>query len=284
MFKIYHKYLLRKTLIVFFASVFIISLCLVSMNLLKLAKHARYGFTLGLFITLVGFLNLFILTFSVPLSILIASLLVFGKLSADNETTAFRASGVRVSEMALPALIFSIVVSFLMLYINGVVSPKGHYNMGRLQFLSGSLNPMSFFSERESNDFGDYSIFVDRIEDNKMFGLYIVEVRPGRTVNIKAKWGEIIHNKGDAKVRLNLYDADVSMPTGEDIVREHDRMLSIEFDIKTLFRAFRSRKGVDDLTIKELIIRRRMSREEEFYVKYKYAMEMLEILRQPAPT
>jgi hypothetical protein len=142
---------------------------------------------------------------------------------------------------------------------------------------------MSFFSQRESNDFGDYSIFIDRIEDNKMFGLYIVEVKPGRTANIKAKWGELIHSRGDAKMRLDLYEADVSMPAEGEIFREHDRMLSIEFDVKTLFGAFRSAKDVDDLTMKELIIRRRILRQEQFYAKYNYALGMLGIPRGSVP-
>ena len=153
MLKIYHRYLLQKILITFLSSVIIISLCLVSLNLLKLTKHAQYSLTFGLFLTLIGYLNLFILAFSVPLSILIASLLVFGKMAADNEITAFRASGLRISQIAMPVLVFSVLVSFLMLYINGVVYPKGHYKMNRLDYLMSSIKPISLFNQRESRYF-----------------------------------------------------------------------------------------------------------------------------------
>lgn len=283
MFRIYQKYILRKIVIVSILSVVVISMCLVSLNLLKLIKAARHLLSFRMFITAVGYFNLFILAFSVPLSILIASLLVFGKMSAENEITALRASGIRMSQISLPPLIFSILVSFSMLYINGVVSPEAHYNVNQLKFLSGAVNPMKLFSPRVSSHIGQYTIFIDRIEGNKMFGLSIMEDTPERSANITARIGELDHTPGESKFTLNLYDAEVSMRTKEGTIEEHDRVLSIELDIAKVLGAFRKRKTVDDLTMKELIIRRDIARNETGYTRYVEGMKILELLRKPAP-
>jgi lipopolysaccharide export LptBFGC system permease protein LptF len=61
-------------------------------------------------------------------------------------------------------------------------------------------------------------------------------------------------------------------------------MLSITFDIRKLLRAFRSRKGVDDMTIRELILRRRLSDADNGYAAYRYGLRLLEFLSSEPDT
>ena len=225
MLKIYHKYILRKILIVFFASLVIISLCLVSLNLLRMIKHAGFGLSLRLLLQLIGYLNLFILAFSVPLSLLIACMLVFGKMSADNEISAYRASGLRISQIALPPFILAALLAFFMLYINGIVSPRGHYNMNQLAFLSGSLNPMALFRPRESSKFGQYTISVKKIRGNKMFDLSIMESKPDTTPNnITARLGELDHVPGEGGALVSLAGIARLVPLPERAVGRRGRV------------------------------------------------------------
>jgi lipopolysaccharide export system permease protein len=260
MLRIYHRYILRRIIIAFIASVLIISLCLISLNLLRIIKSARIGFSFWLFITAVGYLNLFILAFSVPLSVLIATLLVYGKMTADNEITGLKASGIRVWQITFPVIVFSIIVGFLMLYINGIVSPKGHYNSSRLTFLSRAINPLTFFKPREPTDFGDYTIMVDRVEDNKLYDISVIEPKPGKTATIKAKWGELLNSADGKSMRLELHSTDISMHGKEGIVRERDRILALEFDLTKILGKIQNDENVDDMTVKELIMRRRLYR------------------------
>ena len=277
MLKIYHKYLLRKTVIAFVVSQLIISACLVCLNLLKLVKNSQFALSFGLFTAALGYLNLFLLAFSVPLSILIAALLVYGKLSADNEVTAFRASGIRITQISMPAIVLAVLASLGMLYINGVVSPRGHYSMSRLEFLAGSIDPMILFRPREKIPFGDYSILIDRIEGNKMFDIRLMEPKSEGTTKITAKWAELLHRPGDSLVTLNLYDTDVSIPSSggdKEMITERDRLLTIEFDLKKLFRSLKRGKGVDDLTMKELVARRKVVADQEGYAIFKILRDL----------
>ena len=60
------------------------------------------------------FLNLaWIVALAVPMAVLIATLMTFGRLSEDNEITAMRASGISFLKIIRPALIFGTMVCML---------------------------------------------------------------------------------------------------------------------------------------------------------------------------
>jgi lipopolysaccharide export system permease protein len=277
MIRIYHRYILRRIIIAFVASVLIISLCLISLNLLRIIKNVKVGFSFLLFVTAVGYLNLFILAFSVPLSVLIAALLVYGRMSADNEITGLRASGVRIWQITLPVLIFSLIIGFLMLYINGIVSPEGHYNSSRITFLSRTLNPLTLFKPREPTDFGDYTILVDRVEGNKLIDISVMEPKPGKTATIKAKWGELISSSDGKNMRLDLHSTDITMHSDKSIIRERDRILSLEFDLTKILGKIQNKENVDDMTIKELLVRRKLYRNAAAAKLYSSLMKAWEL-------
>ena len=278
MLRIYHKYILRKIIISFIASICIISICLISLNLLRIIKNAKIGFSPRLFLIAAGYLNLFILAFSVPLSILISTLLVFGRMSADNEITGFKANGIRIIQLSLPVIVFSAIISFGMLYINGVVSPHGHYNSNQLAFLSKTINPLMLFKPREPIDFDNYTILVDKIEGNKLYNLTIVEPKNDKTINIKAKWGELVSFSDRKIMRLDLYDVDISMPSKSGIVRERDHLLSIEFNLSNLINRLGSEDSTDNLTMRELLLRREVFLAAKAYSKFSFAVKANESL------
>ena len=57
------------------------------------------------------FLNLaWILALAVPMAVLIATLMAFGRLSADNEISAMRSVSVSYMKLIMPALIFSVII------------------------------------------------------------------------------------------------------------------------------------------------------------------------------
>ena len=58
-----------------------------------------------------------ILTFSLPMAALLAILISFGRLSADNEITAMRSSGISIQSLVRPVLVFA-GFTFLAAFIN----------------------------------------------------------------------------------------------------------------------------------------------------------------------
>jgi len=67
-----------------------------------------------------------VMVYTFPMSILLASLQVFGRLSSDNEITAFKASGISLQRIIYPALFVGLMVSFLTLIFDELIVPKAN--------------------------------------------------------------------------------------------------------------------------------------------------------------
>lgn len=65
-----------------------------------------------------------VIVFTCPMSVLLASLLAFGRLSGESELTALKAAGVSFLRVAWPGLLFCTAVSLVCLYINDAVVPR----------------------------------------------------------------------------------------------------------------------------------------------------------------
>ena len=64
------------------------------------------------------FLNLaWILALAVPIAILMATLMAYGRLSENNEITAMRTSGINYRSLISPAIYFGVTITIIMMII-----------------------------------------------------------------------------------------------------------------------------------------------------------------------
>ncbi|MDP7575303.1 MAG: LptF/LptG family permease, partial [Phycisphaerales bacterium] len=70
------------------------------------------------------FLNLaWIVALAVPMAVLIATLMAFGRLSEDNEINALRSSGISFLTILQPALLFGSAVCLMLIFFNTLILP-----------------------------------------------------------------------------------------------------------------------------------------------------------------
>ena len=116
------------------------------------------------------FLNLgWIVALAVPMAVLIAALMTFGRLSEDNEINAMRSSGISFLTIVRPAMIFGITVALILIYFNNFILPEMNF---RARILSGdiyrkrpglNIDPGHFI-----NDLPDYSMIIRDKENETM--------------------------------------------------------------------------------------------------------------------
>lgn len=116
----------------------------------------------------------FSLSFTVPWGFLTAVLLVYGRLSADNELTAMRMAGLSLWRLSLPAIGMGIVLSALCYYINTEVAPKGKSAMSELIMKAAIDNPKNLISASQgATKFDGVHLYTEGKTDDRLLGIHL---------------------------------------------------------------------------------------------------------------
>jgi len=124
-----NKYLFKQSLVPFLLSVAVITTVLFLQFLIR-AVDRFLGKGLDV-ITIFEYLFLnmaWIIALSVPMSLLISSVMTFGRMSQQNEITALKSAGVNLFNIIKPSLWFSLFVAVLLCIFNNFVLPEMNYN------------------------------------------------------------------------------------------------------------------------------------------------------------
>lgn len=128
MFKKIDSYILEEMTSAFLFGVIAFSSIFAGVGIIPNLVRETSSYGLGLSVVFQLFLARVpqVMVYTFPMSILLATLTVFGRLSSDSEITAFRASGVSLSRIIRPALILGLIVSLLTLTFNEMLVPKAN--------------------------------------------------------------------------------------------------------------------------------------------------------------
>jgi lipopolysaccharide export system permease protein len=179
----------------------------------------------------------YIVAMSAPCSVLVASLMTFGRLSQDNEVTALRASGVNLGHVLVGPLAAAAVLTWLLTLFNNHVLPETNHAFANLLVDIGRMRPTVRLQEGVFiNDFPGYNLLVQSVNGrtNEMRGVMIYKLNPGAPpTTILAKRGTLLYTPDGATAVLRLREGEIhEIPPDEGGTRRYRRMV---FDTHTIY-------------------------------------------------
>jgi lipopolysaccharide export system permease protein len=213
-------------------------------------------------LSFVAFVLPFSMTFTIPWGFLTAVLLVFGRISADNEIVALRASGVSFPRIFLPVAGIAVVLVGVCFWINTEIAPRAQYSMLSSLFRIATSNPISMFQPDEVVDqFPDYRVYVGSRDGDLMKNLIVFEINdrgiPSKVVF--AKTGTLSTDTPNNRLLLKVENAhfetrDELQPDDVNLIRQGITMEEGTFpmSLERLIAEKKREKPLSSYTLQEL--------------------------------
>ena len=199
-----HCYLTRETLATLLMTVVVFTFVLLLGNLFKeiAALMASGQVAPGFLLKAIGLLIPYVLVYSLPMGMLTATLLVFGRFSADHELTAARAGGISLLSLSAPVLAVGVLMSALCGWMNLHVAPQSRLAYKTMLFEYGLQHAAALLTEKGFTDFPGHRVYVGSIDGDTLSDVMIYQ-----------------HDEaGDFKLRMHAKEATLSLDAETDQV------------------------------------------------------------------
>lgn len=210
--KILSRYVLKESIGPFLFGFSIITLVLIMdflvdiMNLI-ISRGVKPLLVLELF----GLNLAWMLALSVPMAVLVAALMVYGRLASDNEITASRSCGVSFIRLMLPMLGGAIILTLALIWFNDRVLPESNHKARMLLTDITRAKPTWSLEENIFLDhFEGYSIRVRTIarKTSEIEDIIIIQTKNAERI-ITAKRGKMYFGKDGSTLMLELEDGEI---------------------------------------------------------------------------
>ena len=229
-----------------------------------------------LLLTLPSFLPL-----TLPMALLVAVLIAAGRLAADSEVVALKASGVSPLRLFLPFLSFALAVSLLAGVLSLFAAPWSNGVFQQLLFRILQTRAAAGIKERVFNaTFGQIVIYVEEVSASQvgLRGLLVSDERdPKLSRIITARQGRILTDEENRRITLRLIDGSLNEVEAANPTRYrhtvfglYDMILPLESPLTTTTRQEKPEK---DMSLRQLrshaaVLRREGQNSAPFEVEY----------------
>jgi lipopolysaccharide export system permease protein len=251
-----HKYLTRQVLASLLLTVAVFTFVLLLGNFLKdilpllISGQAR----LVTVFEAIGLLIPFVWVFALPMGLLTATLLVFGRFSADQELTAARASGVSLLSLITPILLLSFFCCGISAWINMDLGPRSRVACKNLIFqLRAALVNVQLPEGRFIRDFPGYIFYVGKNRGGKLQDVMIFKLGDGTnvTTTVRAPTGQLESDVTNKQLVVNLFNARSVTLTGARPIISAFPAMTLNLDLNTATNHISSLK-ISDMTFWQL--------------------------------
>jgi len=212
--KILTRYILREHIAPFFFAFFTITFLLVIDFVPRIIDRViDKDIDVMVVLELVGLNLAWMLALSIPMSVLVATLMAFGRLGSDFEITAIKASGINLLHVLIPLMVAASFVTWGMIEFHDQVLPdlnkKARTLLGDIQAMRPTL---VFESGVFISDIPGYLVLIDRIDHATSYveGVRISETKdPNHPRLIIAQDGYLEMTDGGRNMRFRLNNGEL---------------------------------------------------------------------------
>ncbi|MHB8520494.1 MAG: LptF/LptG family permease [Limisphaerales bacterium] len=207
-----HLYLTREVLATLLMTVAVFTFVLLLGNILKevVALLVNRQATLSLVLHAVALLIPYVLVFALPMGMLTATLLVFGRFSADQELTAARANGISLVALITPVVLLSIGVAALCALFNLQIAPECRVAYKQLLVDLGTQKPTALLPEGQYlYDFPGYIIYVGHVDGTNLEKvlIYALDEQQTNKLSLSAAHGSLAYDPAHHQISVRLSEA-----------------------------------------------------------------------------
>jgi lipopolysaccharide export system permease protein len=152
----------------------------------------------------------FTIAMTLPMAVLVATLYAFGRMAAEHEITAFKASGVRVRSLMAPVLVCAFLLSLFMVWFNDQLLPRTNHELRILNSDIARTKPTLALKEQVMNPITEqFFLRVARVDarTNRMYDVTIYDLRKGpERQTIYADSGVFLLDAKGENLQLQLND------------------------------------------------------------------------------
>jgi lipopolysaccharide export system permease protein len=206
-----HAYLTRQILAALVITVMVFTFVLLLVNALKeiLPLLLNQQVTLAVVAQAAGLLVPFAWVFALPMGMLTATLLVFGRFSADQELTAVRASGISLLSLISPILLLSLALCSMSAIVNMEIGPRCRVAYNNIRFkLLAELTGFQLPERTYIKYFKGYIIHVGKNRGGDLEDVMAWRLKDETNVvtYVRAARGKLEVDAPNKLVTLILYD------------------------------------------------------------------------------
>ena len=195
--KTLHKYLVGQVLATLLLTVAVFAFVVLLLNVLKDVLPLLFSGNASLWLVAkaIGLLLPFACVYALPMGFITATLLVFGRFSAEQELTAARAGGISLLSLISPVLLLSLLCCVLSAWFNMDIGPRSRVAFLNLKHdMVAEMANAQIPEGRYINEFRNYIIYVRKNDGGNLEDvmIYKVENESNVVATVIAPSGKIV--------------------------------------------------------------------------------------------
>jgi len=257
--KLIHRYILSEIAVPFVFGLSVFTFVLLIARILKLIEMVvNRGVPLVSIIKIFSYIMPAFLEVTIPMAMLLAILVAFGRLSADSEMVAMRASGLSLYQLLPPVAIVAAVATLATGAVSIWARPWGNrslksalYELARTRASAG-IKPSVF-----NDDFPGLVIYAEGVDarTDRLRHVLISDERSSHERNtIFARDGTMISDPRTRTITLRLRNGFIHT-TGDEKAPEyqtHFQSYDVNLDLRQAFASSRTRRDPKEMTLGQL--------------------------------